>query len=122
MILTLSIFIGIILGLILPISVPSAYSQYVAIIILASLDSVFGAILSSFNKTFDIKIFLSGFFGNALLAAILTFIGKKLDVDLYLVALIVFGTRLFTNFSSIRRIVLANLHEKAKNFKKSPCN
>lgn len=122
MILALSILIGIIIGLVMPISVPHTYSQYVAIIILAALDSVFGAIMSAFNKNFDIKIFLSGFFGNALLAAFLTFIGKKLDVDLYLVALIVFGTRLFTNFSSIRRLILVKLQEKTKNLQKKPCN
>ncbi|MBP3337225.1 MAG: small basic family protein [Clostridia bacterium] len=122
MILAFSILFGIVLGLVLPVSVPSGYSQYVAIIILASLDSVFGAMSAWFNKNFDIKIFFSGFFGNTIIAVILTFIGKKLDVDLYLVALIVFGTRLFTNFSSIRRLLLLKLQEKTKKLKKNPCN
>ena len=122
MILACSVLFGILLGLVLPVNVPSTYSQYVAIIILASLDSVFGAMSSWFNKSFDIKIFFSGFFCNTLIAVILTFIGKKLDVDLYLVALIVFGTRLFTNFSSIRRLLLVKLQEKTKKLKKNPCN
>lgn len=122
MILTLFVLIGIIVGLVLPVSVPHIYSQYVAIIILAALDSVFGAMVSWFNKSFDIKIFFSGFFGNTILAAFLTFIGKKLDVDLYLVALIVFGTRLFTNFSAIRRLVLVKLQEKTKKVQKNACN
>lgn len=122
MILALSILFGIIIGLVLPINIPDAYSQYVAIALIASLDSVFGAIVSWFNKSFDVKIFYSGLFGNALLAALLTFIGKKLDVDLYLVALIVFGTRLFTNFSSIRRLFLVKLQEKAKKSQKNACN
>lgn len=122
MIVATSILLGIIVGILLPVNIPYAYSQYVAIIILAALDTVFGAIVSVFNKNFDIKIFFSGFFGNAILAAILTFIGKKLDVDLYLVALIVFGTRLFTNFSAIRRLFLVKLQEKSKKMQKKACN
>lgn len=122
MIVVISVLLGIIVGILLPVNIPYAYSQYVAIIILAALDTVFGAIVSVFNKNFDIKIFFSGFFGNALLAAVLTFIGKKLDVDLYLVALIVFGTRLFTNFSAIRRLFLVKLQEKSKKMQKKACN
>lgn len=106
MILLCFVIIGIIAGVFFPFHVPVEYSQYIAIIILASLDSVFGGLSSMSKKAFNMQIFLSGFIGNSLLAALLTFIGKKLDVDLYLVALIVFGTRLFTNFSIMRRYYL----------------
>lgn len=114
MILLLCIALGIIAGLMLPFHVPADYTQYVAIIILASLDSVFGGLYSMSKKAFNLQIFLSGFIGNSLLAALLTFIGKKLDVDLYLVALIVFGTRLFTNFSIMRRYYLDYWKTKLK--------
>lgn len=106
MIIAIGVVLGILIGLVSPLHVPTVYSSYVAIAIIASLDSVFGGISAMSRKCFDFKIFISGFFGNALLAALLTFIGKKLDVDLYLVALIVFGTRLFNNFSTIRRYYL----------------
>ena len=102
----LGLLVGILIGIFMPYHVNSQYSQYLAISILAALDSVFGGITSSFQKNFDMKVFISGFFGNALLAAGLTYIGKKLDVDLYLAALIVFGTRLFQNFAIIRRFLL----------------
>ncbi len=114
MILLICIAIGIIVGLFLPVHVPVEHSQYIAIIILASLDSVFGGLSSMSKKSFNMQIFLSGFIGNSLLAALLTFIGKKLDVDLYLVALIVFGTRLFTNFSIMRRYYLDYWQTKLK--------
>ena len=39
--------------------------------------------------------FRTGLFGNALLAVLLTFIGEKLNLDLYLVAMLVFGNRMF---------------------------
>ncbi len=106
MIVIAGIVIGVLAGIFLPLHIPAAYSSYVAIAIVASLDSVFGGLSAVSRKCFDLKIFVTGFFGNALLAMGLTFIGKKLDVDLYLVALIVFGTRLFNNFSIIRRYYL----------------
>lgn len=114
MIVLLCILLGIAAGLFFPFHVPAQYSQYLAIVILASLDSVFGGLSSMTKKAFNLQIFLSGFIGNALLAAMLTFIGKKLDVDLYLVALIVFGTRLFNNFSVMRRYYFDHLKIRIK--------
>lgn len=104
----LGLLIGIFLGLISGIQIPSAYSQYLAIAILASIDSLVGATLSSLQKTFDSSIFFSGFFINALFAALLTFIGNMLGVDLSLATIIVFGTRIFSNSAAIRRLVISN--------------
>ena len=82
--------LGIVLGMNLP-TISYSYSGYLAIAIIAALDSVFGGITSILNKNFDIKIFVSGFFGNAILAMLLTYLGEKLNVDIYLAAVIVFG-------------------------------
>lgn len=119
MIILICALVGITVGILFPYHIPTEYSQYVAIIILALLDSVFGAVSAFTRKSFDLHTFISGFIGNALLAALLTFIGKKLDVDLYLVALIVFGSRLFVNFSTVRRHYLTQISTK---FKKKFCN
>lgn len=102
----IGLLVGIIIGILTPFHVPSQYSSYLAIAILAALDSVFGGISASCQKTFDMKVFITGFFANSLLAALLTYIGKKLDVDIHLAAIIVFGTRLFQNFAIIRRFLL----------------
>ena len=106
MLLIVGFIIGVVIGIISPIHISSQYSPYVAIAILAAIDSVFGGIRASSQKTFDTKIFISGFFGNALLAAILTYIGNSLDVDIYIAAIVIFGTRLFQNFAIIRRFLL----------------
>jgi len=119
MIIAIFALIGILAGLIFPYHIPLDYSPYVAIVILAILDSVFGAIASVTRKSFDLNVFITGFLSNTFLAIVLTFIGKKLDVDLYLVALIVFGTRLFSNFSTMRRHFLSQFSTK---FKKKFCN
>jgi len=38
----------------------------------------------------DLKVFVSGFFGNAILSMLLTYLGQKLNVDIYLAAIVVF--------------------------------
>ncbi len=77
-----------------------------AIAIIAALDSVFGGIASTVKGNFDFKIFITGFFGNAILSMLLTFLGQKLNVDIYLAAIIVFVGRMFTNLAIIRRYYL----------------
>ncbi len=97
--------LGIVLGINLP-TISYSYSGYLAIAIVAALDSVFGGITGVLKGNFDIKIFVTGFFGNAILAILLTYLGEKLNVDIYLAAVIVFVGRMFTNLSIIRRIYL----------------
>ena len=100
------LILGIFIGIFIPYDIPTKYSNYVAVAILAALDSVFGGIAATMQGKFDMKVFLSGFFGNALLAAILAYIGDKLGIQIYLAAIFAFGNRLFLNFAIIRRLLL----------------
>ena len=102
LVILISCVLGVIVGLNAPM-ISYTYSRYLAIAIIAALDSVFGGIASLINKRFDIKIFVSGFFGNAILAILLTILGEKLDVDIYLAAIFVFVWRMFENLGIIRR-------------------
>lgn len=102
----ISIIIGCILGAVIGMRTPVisyTYSSYLAIAIIAALDTVFGGITSVLKKNFDLKIFLSGFFGNAILSIALTYLGERLNVDIYLAAVVVFVGRMFTNLAIIRR-------------------
>ena len=102
----IAILIGCILGALIGMNAPMisyTYSSYLAIAIIAALDSVFGGITSVINKNFDLKIFATGFFGNAILAILLTILGQKLNVDIYLTAIVVFVGRMFINLAIIRR-------------------
>jgi len=103
--------IGALIGINTPI-IPYTYSGYLAIAIIAALDSVFGGITSSLNKNFDMKIFLSGFFVNAILAILLTYLGQKLNVDIYLAAVVVFVGRMFNNLGIIRRYYVEKITTK----------
>lgn len=102
----IGLIIGIAIGMIFPVTIPIQYSTYMSVAILAALDSVFGGIRSAVDKTFDMEIFITGFFGNAALAAILAYIGDQLGVPLYYAAIFAFGVRLFQNFAIIRRHIL----------------
>lgn len=109
----LGCIIGVVLGNFAPI-ISYTYSGYLAIAIIAALDSVFGGIVSSLNKKFDMGVFLSGFFGNAILAMLLTYLGQRLNVDIYLAAIFVFVSRMFNNLGIIRRHYLEKFKEKGK--------
>src|SRR5699024_6311823 len=102
----IGILIGVAIGLMLPYTYNTAYSLYISVAILACLDSVFGGIKANLENKFDTSIFISGFFGNAILAAFLAYIGDRLGVPLYYAAIFTFGGRLFENFAGIRRILL----------------
>ena len=86
------LLVGVLLGLVLNVQVGVELSRYSAVAILAELDGVYNN-----------RIFISGFVTNAIVAVILTFIGDRLSLDLYLVALITFGLRIFNNVALIRR-------------------
>jgi small basic protein len=101
------LLVGIVAGLLVNnvfnFSVGFEFTRYTAVAILAALDSVLGAVRAELDGVYDNRIFISGFITNAIVAVILTFIGDRLSLDLYLVALINFGFRIFNNVALIRR-------------------
>ena len=97
------LLVGVLAGLVLNVNVGIEFTRYSAVAILAALDSVLGAVRAELDGVYDNRIFISGFITNALVAVILTFIGDRLNLDLYLVALINFGFRIFNNVALIRR-------------------
>ena len=120
-----AIVIGCILGALIGMNVPNisyTYSGYLAIAIVAALDSVFGGITSVLKGNFDFKVFISGFFGNAILSMALTYLGERLNVDIYLAAIIVFVGRMFTNLAIIRRYYVDKWCEKVENRKQKQEN
>ncbi|NLK94248.1 MAG: small basic family protein [Clostridiales bacterium] len=114
MIAIIGLLIGIILGFFFDFQLPSYLSPYMSVAILACLDSVFGAIRSNLSNNFQADIFISGFFGNAVLAAALAFLGDKLGIPIYMAAVIVFGGRIFDNFAIIRRLLIEKLRYRQR--------
>lgn len=113
----LFIIIGCLVGVILGVNAPTIsymYTDYLAISIIAALDTVLGGITATLKNNFNFKIFVSGFFVNAILSILLTLLGNKLNVDIYLAAIVVFVGRMFNNLTIIRRYYV----EKWENFTK----
>lgn len=111
MIALLGIVVGIFIGYVLPFYVPPDYARYVSVGFLAGLDSVIGAVRADIEDKYDALVFVSGFVLNALLAAVLVFLGIRLGVDLYLAALVTFGVRIFENLAWIRRDLITKHRE-----------
>ncbi len=97
------LLVGILLGLVFQVNVSFELARYTAVGIIAALDSVLGAIRAELDGSFSERIFITGFITNALVAVLLTFLGDRLGLDLYLVALIRFGFGIFQNVALIRR-------------------
>ncbi|NLO35737.1 MAG: small basic family protein [Clostridiaceae bacterium] len=102
----LGLLLGLIIGLIWNLNIPDAYSSYVAVGILAVLDSVIGAMTANLQNRFNTRLFLTGFVGNTAIAVALAALGDQLNLQLSLAAVFAFGNRIFINFSTIRRLLL----------------
>ncbi len=106
MLFAVAVVLGIIFGLIIPYNLTSDTLPYVAVAIIAALDSVFGGIVANFSKRFSIYVFMTGLISNAILAVILTYVGNILGINLSFAVIIVFGVRLFNNLANIRRATI----------------
>ena len=117
----IAIIIGCAVGALIGMNAPVisyTYSSYLSIAIIAALDTVFGGLSSVINRNFDLKIFLSGFFGNSILSIALTYLGERLNVDIYLAAIVVFVGRMFTNLAIIRRYYVDKWTKQIEDLKK----
>ena len=103
----LGLILGIALGILTDIQIPTVYENYLSIAVLAALDTMFGGIRAQLQQVYDDKVFITGFFFNIALAAGLAFLGVHIGVDLYLAAIFAFFLRLFQNIAVIRRILIA---------------
>jgi small basic protein len=110
----IGLLLGIGIGSALSIPIPGIFAKYLSVAVLAALDSVFGGVRGIIEDKFDGSVLLTGFFTNALLAALLAFLGDRLGVDLYMAAVFAFGVRLFQNLAIIRREILANWVQKRR--------
>ena len=109
-----SLVIGLLIGYNSPIVIPLAYSKLFSVALVAALDAAFGGLRAAAAERFVKHVFVTGFFSNTLLAAALVFIGDRLGIDLYYVALLAFGFRIFKNLAILRRILLKGYRDGAQ--------
>jgi small basic protein len=102
----LGLVAGLIFGWNMSVNIPLEYSKYMSVALMAGLDSVFGGMRSALEQKYNNTVFITGFFTNTLLAVVITCMGEKLSIDLYFVAILTFGLRMFNNLAMIRRYLL----------------
>ncbi len=102
----IGLVVGIIAGFFAPGYIPKEYATMFSVALMAGLDTAFGGLRAGMEGVYDNAIFLSGFFCNMLLAAFFCYAGSLLNIDFYMVAILVLGTRIFQNLAIIRRLYL----------------
>ena len=110
-----SVLLGLVIGYSSPLVIPVAYSKIFSVALVAALDAAFGGLRAVVSERFDKRVFVTGFFSNTLLAAALVFIGDRLGIDLYYVALLAFGFRMFKNLAMLRRYLLRDYRSGGHN-------
>lgn len=103
MLFVIAVILGVALGLIVPYNLTSDTLPYVAVAIIAALDSIFGGIVANYSRRFSIYVFMTGLISNAVLAVVLTYFGNIVGLNLSFAAIVVFGVRIFNNLANIRR-------------------
>lgn len=105
----IGLLLGIAAGCLCPLTITGAYMKLFSVVLVVALDSVFGGLRASFTRQFSDTVFITGFATNALFAAFLVVLGDNIGVDLYYVALLVFGFRIFKNLAGLRRHLLKKI-------------
>lgn len=108
-----ALFVGAILAVVFKVKPLSGQEgQYLAIACLAGFDTILGGIRGGLEGRFENAVFISGFLANIVIALLLCFLGDKIYQPLYLVVAFVFGNRIFTNLSLIRRSVMTKINDE----------
>ena len=100
------IAIGFAMGVLFPGYFPEELSLYMGVALIACVDSIIGGLLAKSRGEYDDGVFISGFVINAVLAAAMTYFGKRINLQMELAAVIVFATRIFQNLAILRRNLL----------------
>lgn len=107
------ILLGIIIGLSINFTIPIEYIKYTAVLIVAILDSLFGAVKAEVDhERYSPSIFITGLIFNSILALLITLVGERLGLDLYLAVTVVFTFRIFANLGIVRRALLDIITKK----------
>ena len=80
MYIVLSVLLGVLIGALLPWSIPAQYSIYAAVMLLAALDAAAGGIDARLHHKFRGSLFVSGALGNGLIAVFLTYMGERIGI------------------------------------------
>lgn len=105
---------GMLVGLNIPWKVPAILARYMAVALLAGVDTSLGGFRASLEGDFDVVIFASGFICNTILAGAFVYVGDMLGIELYLAAVVALGVRVFNNLGVVRRHLISNMGKRSR--------
>lgn len=105
MIAIIGLIIGIVLGIVLDPTIPYALQPYLPIAVVAAIDALLGGGRAWLEGQFSDRVFITSFFWNVVVAALLVLLGAQLGVGSTMTTaiVVVFGIRIFSNAAAIRR-------------------
>ena len=102
----LGLIVGVVGGILAPGFVPKIYAPFFSVALMAGLDTAFGGLRAAMEGDYDNVVFLSGFFINIAISVFFCYAGIMMDIDFYLIVILVLGMRIFNNVAIIRRLYL----------------
>ena len=101
----LGLLIGAGIAIVVHPTVSQEMSRYVALAVVAAIDSSLGGVRAYLEHTFNDRIFVLAFLSNSAVAIALVWVGDQLNADLTTAIVVVLGVRIFQNVAAIRRRV-----------------
>jgi small basic protein len=101
----LALLAGLVAGFVLSPTAPDWLAPYLPVVVVAALDALIGGVRARAERVFDDRVFVTSFVTNAVVAVLLVLLGDQLGVAgaLTTAVVIVFGIRIFTNATALRR-------------------
>ncbi|MEW5821399.1 MAG: DUF1290 domain-containing protein [Cyanobacteriota bacterium] len=99
----IGLLIGLVVGGLLPVSIPIINTQINTILVITATDALFNGFLNKLEGKFSTMLFSIEFLLNTLLAIGIVYFGIIMGIDLFLAITIIFGVRIFHNLSQINQ-------------------
>lgn len=96
---------GLAAGFLLLPTAPGWLAPYLPVVVVAAVDALAGGLRAALDRVFDDLVFVVSLLTNAAIAVLLVLLGDRLGVGgaLTTAVVIVFGIRIFTNVTALRR-------------------
>ncbi len=95
---------GLVCGFFCPVAVPVAYAKIFAVALIAAFSSLLGGVSAALGGVFVENVFVGDFFVNVFVAVFIVYVGSLLGLDLYYVALLGYGLKIFDRLSALWRV------------------
>lgn len=101
----LALVAGLVAGFLLLPSAPSWLAPYLPVAVVSALDALVGGLRAALERVFDDLVFVASLLTNTVVAVLLVLLGERLGAGgaLTTAVVIVFGIRIFTNATALRR-------------------